>query len=298
MSKIVVRIKGGLGNQLFCYAAARRLAIKNGAELVIDNVTGFSRDKDYRRKYGLARFAIPFRLAKPFERYWPFERYRRAIAKIFSRLLPFSFRYYIEQEAPEFDSRLLQLKLRNKFITIDGLWQSEFYFQDIAETLRLDLIISPPVDTRNLDAKNWIDKNNAVAIHVRWFGGINSPENVSMDYYKKAIEYINNKFPSPHFALFSDNPAEALKALNLKQDNVLVVDWNEAEGGEVDDLWLMTQCQHFIIANSTFSWWGAWLGSKDEEQLVCFPRVNNRKERWAWDYIGQMPQKWTPIIID
>ncbi len=298
MKRLICRIKGGLGNQLYCYAAARRLAIKNGVELVIDNVTGFSRDKEYRRQYRLDRFAIPCRPAKPLERYWPFERYRRGVAKIFAKISPFHLRRYIEQEIPDFDQRLLELTLSHKLTTIDGLWQSESYFKDISETLRAELVIAPPHDGRNLAAKEWIVNNKAIAIHVRWFGGVNSTTNVQVAYYEQAIKYFNEEIKNPHFALFSDNPADALIALNLVPDNVLIVDWNNSEGGEVDDLWLMTHCQHFIIANSTFSWWGAWLGAKSADNLVCFPRRNTQKNLWSWDYEGQMPEKWMPILID
>ena len=298
MKKLICRIKGGLGNQLYCYAAARRLAIKNGVELVIDNVTGFSRDKEYSRPYRLDRFAIPCRTAMHIEWYWPFDRYRRAVAKMFARISPFHLRRYIEQETPDFDQRLLELTLSHNFTTIDGLWQSESYFKDISETLRSELVVTPPHDKRNLAAKEWIVNNRAIAIHVRWFGGINSATNVPVAYYKQAIEYFNQEITNSHFALFSDNPADALIALDLVPDNVLLVDWNNSEGGEVDDLWLMTHCQHFIIANSTFSWWGAWLGAKNADSLVCFPRRNTMKNLWSWDYKGQMPEKWMPILID
>ena len=78
--KVIVRIKGGLRNQLFCYAAARRLALVNNAELVIDDVTGFARDRQYRHQYALDHFHIPVRKATPAERLEPFERYRRRAA--------------------------------------------------------------------------------------------------------------------------------------------------------------------------------------------------------------------------
>ena len=80
--RVIARIKGGLGNQLFCYAAARRLALVNNAELVIDDVTGFVRDHQYCRQYMLDRFQIPVRKATPSERLEPFERYRRGVHKV------------------------------------------------------------------------------------------------------------------------------------------------------------------------------------------------------------------------
>ena len=81
MNKVIARIKGGIGNQLFCYAAARRLALVNNAELVIDDITGFVRDRHYNRKYALDHFHIPCRKATPAERLEPFERYRRGVMK-------------------------------------------------------------------------------------------------------------------------------------------------------------------------------------------------------------------------
>src|SRR6267154_4898422 len=81
VKKVIARMRGGLGNQLFCYAAARRLALVNDAELVIDDVTGFARDRQYRRRYALDRFRIAARKATPAERLEPFERYRRGLMK-------------------------------------------------------------------------------------------------------------------------------------------------------------------------------------------------------------------------
>ena len=95
MAKVIVRVKGGLGNQLFCYAAARRLALVNDAELVVDDVTGFCRDKIYGCKYALDKFNIKARKATPAERMEPFERGRRAMAKYFSKARPFNKRRYV-----------------------------------------------------------------------------------------------------------------------------------------------------------------------------------------------------------
>jgi hypothetical protein len=108
LNKLIVRIKGGLGNQLFCYAAARRLALVNDAELVIDDVTGFARDQQYRRRYMLDRFNILARKATPRERLEPFERYRRGVMRLLSRRKPFVERHYLEREGIEFDERLLE----------------------------------------------------------------------------------------------------------------------------------------------------------------------------------------------
>ena len=146
--KIITRVKGGLGNQLFCYAAARRLAWINNAELVIDDITGFARDRLYYRRYMLDHFNISARKATPFERLEPFERYRRGFMKWLSRRKPFAQRGYLEQEGQEFDQRLLVLKV-NGLLYLDGLWQSEGYFVDMEQTIRDDLRIASPPDALN-----------------------------------------------------------------------------------------------------------------------------------------------------
>src|SRR5680860_1301943 len=121
-SYIVPRILGGLGNQPFSYAAARRLALVNNAELVIDNVSGFVRDHTYQRGYQLDHFSIPCRKATAFERLEPFSRARRYLKRRLSRRLPFEERGYIVQEGIEFDSRLLQVKPHGS-VYLEGYWQ-------------------------------------------------------------------------------------------------------------------------------------------------------------------------------
>ena len=101
--KVVVRLKGGLGNQLFCYAAARRLAWKNEAELVLDAVTGFKYDYLYRRTYALGCFSIPARLATPAEQMEPLGRVRRLIARKLFERKPLEQRRYIQQVGVDFD---------------------------------------------------------------------------------------------------------------------------------------------------------------------------------------------------
>lgn len=295
--KLIVRLKGGVGNQLYSYAAAKRLSIANGAELVIDNVSGFARDKEYRRSYGLDRFNITARLAETHERFVPFERPRRALAKFLAKHQPFETRKYIEQENDDFDVRLLSIKLAHEYTTIDGLWQSELYFKDVENEIRNEFKISPPTDYKNLAARDNIKLNRTTAIHVRWFNPGSSNANASEEYYKRAIQAVRNEQQSPKFAIFSDNPRMAANILNIRKEESILVDWNNEDGAEIDDLWLMSNCSDFIIANSTFSWWAAWLGSNDKsETCVYFPRETIRRRGWAWDYYGQMPDNWMPVL--
>lgn len=146
-AKIIPRIFGGLGNQLFCYAAARRLALVNNAELVIDDVSGFAYDIDYQRQYQLDHFNIPCRKATAAERMEPFSQVRRVLKRKWNLRRPFAQRTYIQQEGIDFDSRLLNVKPVGK-VFMEGYWQSEDYFKDVASTLRQELQITPPLRCR------------------------------------------------------------------------------------------------------------------------------------------------------
>ncbi len=285
--KIIVRIKGGLGNQLFCYAAARRLAWFNNAELVIDDVTGFIRDHQHQRRYMLDFFHIPARKASSAERMEPFERYRRGIAKYFSRRKPFEKRSYIEQEGRDFDPRMLDLKVRG-VIYLDGLWQSELYFKDIEQLIREDLQIEPPEDNMNQSVAQEIRNSNAVALHVRWFNEPNSKvenNNLSKEYYIRAIQKIKETINNPLFFCFSDDPDATRAKLALSEKQVIYVNHNQGEKHAYADLWLMAQCKYFIIANSTFSWWGAWL-SKYDSKVVIAP------DKGTWGVKELIPDEW------
>ena len=146
MPKIITRIRGGIGNQLFCYAAARRLALVNNAELVIDDVSGFVRDHDYKRDYQLDHFSIPCRKATAGERLEPFSRVRCYLKRSFNRNRPFQERSYIQQEGIDFNSRLLKVDPCGT-IYLEGYWQSEDYFKDVEGAIRADLEITPPTES-------------------------------------------------------------------------------------------------------------------------------------------------------
>lgn len=294
MKKIIVRIKGGLGNQLFCYAAARRLALANNAELVIDDVSGFVRDRQYRRQYALDHFAIPARKATSAERLEPFERYRRGLMKWLSCRKPFAERRYLEQEGWGFDGRLLTLKV-NGTLYLDGYWQSEGYFEDVGQIIREDLRIIPPTDTVNQRMAGTIGNCQAVALHVRWFDapGSTAAHNISAAYYRRAITVMEGKIESPRYFIFSDDPEAVSAGLDLPEGRTTIVTHNRGDEHAYADLWLMSQCRHFITANSTFSWWGAWLGNADAKVVIAPDLKIDGKT--CWGFKGLIPEGWITI---
>jgi len=291
LNKVIVRIKGGIGNQLFCYAAARRLALVNDAELVIDDVTGFARDHQYRRGYMLDRFNITARKATPAERLELFERYRRGWMKWLSRRKPFVERLYLERDGMDFDERLLQVK-RKGTLYLDGVWQGEGYFRDVEEVIREDLRIIPPPDESNQIMSEKIKNCQAVGMHMRWFDAPGNPSahNVSADYYKRATALMEERVDSPHYFVFSDRSDVVPKDLALPSGRTTFVSHNRGDEKAYADLWLMSQCRHFIIANSTFSWWGAWLAEKWKKIVVC-PSDEVQGITW-WGFKGLLPDSW------
>lgn len=292
--KVIVRLKGGLGNQLFCYAAARRLALANDAELVIDDVTGFRRDRVYRRHYQLDHFKITARRATGPERLEPLERARRGVLKWINRRRPFGERTYIEQEGLNFDARLLEYRVRGP-VYLDGLWQSEGYFKDSEAVIRRDLELVCPSDEATRQLAEEIRRVNAVAVHVRWFDppGAGGFHNAPSSYYEQAVRLLEAKVARPHYFLFSDDPDAAAKWFGFPSGRTTLVTHNHGLADGHRDLWLMTRCRHFIVANSTFSWWGAWLASHPDK-LVIAPGVR-LDGKTAWGFVGLIPESWIAL---
>src|SRR5262245_51309289 len=225
-AKIIVRISGGLGNQLFTYAAARRLSLVNNAELVIDDETGFLRDHIYRRSYGLDVFSISARKATDTEKLKPFERIRRWFLRSQAKRIPFERRAYVHQEELDFDPRLLQLQPQGT-VYMEGYWQSENYFLDVANTIRRDLRLSGVLSASNLETKAAIRNCCAVALHVRWFNPPGTTgQNAPSDYYRRAVAFFESRIHQPHYFVFSDNAEAVRKYLPLPVRNVTYVNHN------------------------------------------------------------------------
>lgn len=293
--KIIPRIFGGIGNQLFIYAAARRLALVNNAELVLDDVSGFVHDYDYQRHYQLDHFHIPCRKATAEEHLEPFSRIRRYLKRRINEYRPFEDRAYIQQQSAEFDSRLLSLQPLGT-LYLEGYWQSEHYFKDVEATIRQDLKIQPPTDASNQAMCNLIQSHKSVAVHVRFFDQphVDGVNNAPIDYYSSAIVEMARRVPNAHYYLFSDRPDIARDLIPLPEGHFTVVAHNSSDTLAYADLWLMTHCKHFIIANSTFSWWGAWLGTYKGKQVIA-PGFEIRQGKMSWGFKGLLPGNWTKL---
>ena len=284
--KVIIRLKGGIGNQLFQYAAAKRLAEINSDELIVDSVSGFIADTQYRREYSLGNFEISARLATPSERLEPFSKFRRRLLRSISAILPAQQRPYIYQRGCESNLELLTLRdPRDRYL--EGYWQSEIYFKDTEAIIRKEFQIIPPIDHPNVQAYATISGQDSVALHLRWFSKkrFDDTDNLSLSYYKNATKVIEKSLRSPKYYVFSDDVAMAKSVVEKLSLTATYVDWNDSGKNAYADLWLFARCKHHIIANSTFSFWGAWLGENAASIVISpqrgFQEAHTVPERWV-----------------
>ena len=266
---IVTRIIGGLGNQMFQYAAARSLALAHGCQLKLD-ISGFA---DYRlhNGYELDLFNIKAEIAS-LEEVSQLVGMQPRLARFVHKQLGLGKSTHFVERDFSFDSHFFRIKPP---VYLDGYWQSYKYLEPVAAQIRGELTPKKPLADQNLKIAEQITKVNSISIHIRRGDYVaNQATNkvhgfVGTEYYKKAIQSILDRVSSPYFFVFSDDLAWARNNLGLV-DNVTFVDHNTGVGS-YEDMRLMSLCQHHIIANSSFSWWGAWLNT-NPSKIVVAPR--------------------------
>jgi len=263
---VIARVMGGLGNQLFQYAAARRIALKTGLPIKLD-VSGFGSYR--RRSYALHHFCI----VEDFATQQDLRRLKRSrLGVILQRLAPAAKQTHIAERHFHFDPRIHEI---GSGVYLAGYWQSEKYFADVSDVIRSELSVRAPARGDNLAMLRLIEGTNSVSLHVRRGDYLSNPRArrlhgcCSPDYYRSALSEISRRVRNPHFFVFSDDPSWVRE--NLAIDGPTVSVGHNGPGADYEDLRLMSRCRHHIIANSTFSWWGAWLDARPN-QIVVAPR--------------------------
>ena len=289
---IVVNLIGGLGNQMFQYATARRLAEKHSTILKID-VNEFELYKLHR--YSLHCFNIWEYLADSTEikKLAP-EKHKKSIAKKFKLLLNLKNNKSICKEKYfHFDPLVLEA---SDNVYIDGYWQSEKYFIDIKEILYREFTIKYPQDLKSREITNMIENSESVSLHIRRADYIQNELTYdihgvcNLEFYYDCVNLLLEKISNPHFFIFSDDHQWVKQ--NLKLDYPMTfVDHNDASKN-YEDLRLMSQCKHNIIANSTFSWWGAWLNQNPDKIVYAPQKWFNDSSRDTKDLI---PDQWIKV---
>jgi len=259
---IIVKINGGLGNQLFQYAAGRYLSVKHKTKLLLD-VSEF--DVYKLRKFELEKYMLTYNVATKEDivktiKIDPPSYLLKILKK--PKLNKFIPNYYRE---PFFHFDENYLNLENK-VYLEGYFQSEKYFQNIRATLARDFKIRSGISSYGRYIRNEIEKvENAVSIHIRRgdYVSNNSTNKVHgvlpRSYFYEAINLIEKKFNNVKYFVFSDDVEWSKK--NIRKDNLIFIENQEARIPH-EDIYLMSLCKHNIISNSSFSWWGAWLNTE------------------------------------
>lgn len=259
----IIKISGGLGNQLFQYALGKNLALKNGSDLKLDISWYDSVDSNYR-DFKIDNYKTNFTIAQKLE----MDKFRKSniVTKIIKKIFGSNCR---KEKNFNFDSKILNL---SKPAYLIGYWQSEKYFSNITDVIRKELVLK---NDPSIETKEWIKKisnSNAVSLHIRRGDYINNTKTnqthgtCSLDYYKEAITYISQKITKPVFFIFSDDIEWAKKNLQIAFPIFFVSD-NKIP--DYEELIIMSNCKHNIIANSSFSWWGAWLNNNPEKTIIA-----------------------------
>jgi hypothetical protein len=291
---VISHLIGGLGNQMFQYAAGRAVSLRMQTPLRLDTV-------DFRR-YGLHQ---GFELERVFN-------ISAEVAQATD--VRGMLRWQCSPRIRQFVSRPGMARIRNKALIIEpsfsywqgirdvpdncylvGYWQTEKYFKEAAETIRKDFSFDLPLSEINADLTRQIAGSSAIGLHVRRGDYVSNSSAAatysicSLEYYRSAIKHIANHVEHPNFFIFSDDIAWAKENLHIDFSHQYV--GHNTGADSYVDMRLMSLCKHNIIANSSFSWWGAWLNA-NQNKIVVAP------ERWFANGLAVhdlLPDSWVTL---
>jgi hypothetical protein len=284
---IALVLKDGLGNQLFQYAAGRSLAESKNTKLKLD-ISHYKVNKV--RTYSLHHFAIQEDFITENEKLML--RARNWISKGIKTLgISAPARRFNEKDF-HYDPTFFDLP---DSLYIEGYWQSEKYFLPVESIIRKEFVVKSEPDETNKALLEQIISGNSVSLHIRRGDyvtdtNINSIHGIiGQDYYQKSIAYISQRVKDPEFFIFSDD-MDWVKQ-NLRIDNFPVHYMSHNGHQDYEDLRLMYSCRHNIVANSSFSWWGAWLNN-NKDKIVIAP-VNWFKSQYRNNDL--VPESWIKL---
>ncbi len=296
MRRLVVRIYGGLGNQMFQYAAARALAWRHRLELLLETSLAV---KHRTRPYRLEVFRLSSQSRPPAATRWTLRAAcsRRPLVRRLGKPLLRAAGLELVREARPYcldpcpEARASALRA-GRILCLDGYWQCPRYFAGAEERIRREFSFRDPPDDANRTLLLQIASADAVSVHIRRGDYLNLKEQpvLSPAYYQRAAALIAARLPRPRFFVFSDDFAWVRAKLRLPGTATFVEHNGEARAAE--DLRLMSACRHHVIANSSFSWWGAWLNPA-ADKIVVAPKYWGRSPDSHFPQL--FPPGWIPL---
>ncbi len=265
---VIIKFSGALGNQLFEYALYKKIAMKTAVKADLSDFDkGLEQRKFYLEELGIK---LDYATKEDLRKY----SFDVPVLNGLKRRLGL-IRIYNEKESYVFDEGVLDINDGY----LHGYWQCPKYFDDIKEDIIRDIRF-PELSENQIEIKNKMEISNSVSIHVRMGDYLKFKDKYgnicSLDYYKKAIDIIKSKVPDAVFYGFSDDINMASEL--LQSEDICWIRSN-SEDNAYNDMNLMRSCKHNIIANSSFSWWGAYLGSNKDKIVVAPSRWTNTSDR-------------------
>lgn len=291
---IIVKMWEGLGNQLFQYAFARALQIRTGQNVFIDtnNADRGRKERYTKRYYELDNFKItlPSCIKQPLKGLcllYNTEVWQKLSKTDIIFKMP-GMKYY-EEDTVAYKEELLSVEGNVYF---KGWFQNELYFRDYAEVLRKEFFPKKKIRI-SLELRQIFEQMETVSVHIRRGDYKRNRCMLSLTYYEQAIELMKYYLNSPYFIIFSDEPGWVKTNLKLNGGHKIIC--KDDGFKDYEEMLLMSRCQHNIIANSTFSWWAAWL-NQNKNKIVVGPKI------WFPEFaknrgINIMPDDWLKLNV-
>ncbi len=270
---IIVRIYEGLGNQLFQYAYARALSLSTKQKVFLDVRETGARISEKRltpRKYSLNHYKITLPICKNVSHFYPYINGSDSTLEIMQKLsmvgcLPYKF---YKQKTSDYDEKIVNLK---------GNWYLQGWFQDSRYFQKYESIIRQEITPKNRikinhELKNLLQTNNTISVHIRRCDYKKILNMLPISYYYNAMGYMKDRILNPFWVVFSDDINWTKENINFGSNCYFLDEKDNLQ--DYEELMVMSCCKNHIIANSTFSWWGAWL-CRNEDKIVVGP------DRWG-----------------
>lgn len=270
---IVLKLQGGLGNQMFQYALGRALQEQYKAKLILDT-SDFRYDK-VGRMYALDVFKLHDNLIVDDTGCynWKYDQRHNYFIKAAIKMMPNFFMKLASAHGKyiweNIEYKPLDINTKSEIIYVHGLWQSEKYFKPIEKQLCKEFHIKQDNVVSCMHLAESIQKENSVAVHLRrsdYLNKNNKNHVLGLSYYYKAMDYLDQVFEHNIYYIFSDDIVWAKNNLKTYKRNVCFIEDNFKD---YEEFYLMYNCKHYVLANSTFSWWGSFVGKKDDSLILA-----------------------------